>query len=365
MPLDINSVYGKARNMAGDRIGSFSRHKAILLRAVGELSAINIQRGAHIRFVAEAMHALSTRDPNFFTGNLRQEEKAVYEIELQRMFNAYARLTPQIKELLELTALGHDLGIPFGIEWDHHLNGAMVARELIKKESVAIPLATLIEHHGETSNLTSSSFPRDILSLPRDLRIPLVLFDFCDATARSSPDGKTKFNPVGLLSLRFYTGLLDQKTIEELMDPLKLFDLRWRYAFAPILFNKSLTEQDRQAAFSRTEPAKLIAFFGSRFRCFFFDMLLKAVTTEDPSASSEAIGDILATIIQTAENAQMSGDVLLSPDTDLGRALQINDKKNVLLAGLKRQYDENGLASLLEARPNEGKIVFKSSLLMK
>ena len=375
--IEAQRIYPAALGMAKRSQASIAGYKTILKRAVDELGCVNLMRMKHVQAVAASLEAITRKDSLFFFDKIPAEIKEAdmqryqlstadhqqtYQDKLGAIFEIYARLSPKEKEILELTVWAHDLGIPFGLEWEHHISGAKVARQIIKDAKLQEAVAGLVHHHGQFSNLASSSFPQDIYQLPRRWQSTLFVFDFCDATARIDQAGNHN-NRIGLRNLEYYLGISEPKGLVDLEKAKNLFALRIRYGFGPIIFNRALSKEVELAMFEQApllipgiKDQDLVDFYGGRFRCHFLDILLLA-SLKTPQER----GLLLASIYQIYHKAQMTGKVLLWPDKDLGRIL--GKGLEGFVQKFKSYFAQNGIKGLLKASPSQGQIKFLVSLL--
>ncbi|NQT29153.1 MAG: hypothetical protein HQ596_01135 [Candidatus Saganbacteria bacterium] len=376
--FSIAKVYSEALSLPAGRFPSSKTYSQILVKALKGLGAVNQGRLLHTFAVLASLKAINRQDTGFFFDKIPEETKIAdmkkfgldrtayqqrYSQKMGCIFIVYRQLSPFEKEILGLAILAHDLGIPFGLEWEHHLSGEKVARELIKDKRFQDPIADLIKHHGEFSNLPSSSFPRDIYRLPPRWQRALFILDFCDATGRIEDNRGKHTNPIGLGSLEYYAKRSKLQDLIELESSYALFDLRFRYGFGPIIFNRSLSADDQAAMFAQatalTPSASeddLITFYGSRFRCHFFDVLLLASLE-----TAAERGMVLASVYKVYADAQMSKEALLWPDQDLG--LTLGQDFMGFATRFRAHFGEHGISTLLRAKPEEEQIEFLVSAL--
>jgi len=369
-------VYPGAVAMAKLGVASTALYKRMLIKAVEELGGINLPRMKHIQAVAATLEAAARRDAAFLFDRIPEKIKTAemheyqlsaagyqekYQKEISQIFDAYARLSPEAKEILELAVWAHDLGVPFGIEWEHAANGAKVTRQMIRDRRLREPIAALVYHHGQFSNLTSSSFPQDIYELSANLRPALFILDFCDATGRIDRDGNQS-NPIGLKCLEFYLRVMPPSGLIQFEKAESLFGIRVRYGFGPIIFNRAIDQEAQKTIFRQAAqsipaatPRQLMDFYGSKFRCHFMDILLSALD------SAEDKGLLFTLIYKAYREAEMSGDALLWPDQDLGRRLGTKEGFTDFVDKLKLYVSQKGMNNLLKAEPSKGRIIFLTS----
>lgn len=356
--INIASIYPSSLSMARMRYVRTNMLAMVLKQAVNELGRVDHKRMLHVQGVAAAVEALENGDAELFINGLPEKIKIAdaqrlgkqpqdyrdeYIQSLCAFFLAYKGLSTWQKSIIKLAALAHDLGVPYGIEWMHNINGVEVLKQLIQDCEARQDLMPLVYHHGQFSNLISTSFPRDIYALPNEWIKALLLFDVCDATARIGADLNLN-NPVALSSLRLYQQCLNPDFLKELEDPDKQFKLRWQYGFAPLVFNRSMPDEAGQALKAEAEALgngsyeKLVDFYGGKLRVPMLDLLLLAFNTPEDKAK------LLATIFRKYAEAGIQGDVLLWPDIDLGR--EIGKDRQGFINRVQAAVAQDGVDSL-------------------
>lgn len=347
---------------------SFSELRTFLKTAVIELGCINQQRMLHTHAVIDALEAVAGRDPVFFISRVTDKLRAAdfdgydssYRAGLREIFDFYDKLNSTEKEILELSAWAHDLGVPLGIEWEHAKHGAEVVRHIIRPESpYQKPVAELVVHHGEYSNMTSSSFPRDIYQLPQGLQRALLVLDFCDAAGRVNNQGEQS-NPVGLKNLGYYVDFTLPGKLVQLEKAANLFDLRFQFGFGPTIFNRKMDEKIKEAVFAqvlRDIPMAcrrdIMNFFGGSLRCHFLDVLCFAFEDQAVRAA------ILVALYNAYYSAKMNGEATLWPDRDIGLLLGKNFREFV--ESFKKFMADHEFKELLSPQPEKNTIIFLAS----
>jgi len=368
---EIQSVYPQALKL-GRNSRSWQHNLRVLKTAVAELCAVDTRRARHIQTVAGTLQAVMRGDPHYFYERLdpaikqrdcqgsilaHQIHESAYKEEIKKIITISEQFAPNDKITLVLAAWAHDLGIPFGIEWDHAREGQQVISHLLPRSALLGTLGQLVLFHGFHMDLTKSFLPRDIAALPEDLRRLLFIIDFCDAVSRIR--GGKHSNPIGLGSIRHLLRLSDPDEITSLRRPSHLFELRFRFGFASPIHNESLSDEDRRAMLAQAQPdisaGELTNFYGSSFRCHFFNLLLSSLNTP------EERGLVLVSVYRIYKYAGMNEEVTLWPDIDLGRKLKID------LPGFTSRYrgffEKYGLIPLITADPSNKQLVFFASKL--
>jgi len=368
---ETKSIYPKAYKL-GQRSRSYPHNLLVLKTAVAELSTVNASRAMHIQTVVDSLQAVIQGENRYFYEKLdpaiKQSDcrkldltpiahEVDYKAATDKIISICEQFTSIDKSALVLAAWAHDLGVPFGIEWNHAEEGRQVVNQMLQHSPFLETLTQLVLFHGFYMDLTKAHLPADITALPKNLRSPLFIIDFCDSVSRIR-NGEHS-NPIGLDSLLYMLRLSDHEEINSLRQPAKLLNVRFHFGFAAPIHNESLAEEDRQAMFAQAQPDistdELTNFYGGYFRCHFFNLMLSSLNTPVER------GFVLASVYRTYKQAGMTGDVLLWPDIDLGRKLQVD------LPGFTSRYrvffEKYGLAPLIAADPSNKQMVFFASKL--
>lgn len=371
----VRDIYPRAAVLA---LNSKASTLDILQKAVREMGHSLPRRAAHIRDVVQAQEALARRDVDLFFERLPHELKTQeqtnlglsptqyrdkFTVIMQHFFNKYKNLSPRHKKLLELACWAHDLGVPFGIEQEHSLNGAKIIGNLIKDKNLADKIGSLMLFHGLHAGFSCYFFPRDLHKLPADLRAVLFFLDFCDATSRIDFDNQ-HFNPVGLKLMEYYLNISTPVALRRLESPRELLDLRFHFGFGFVPFQDSLRPEDKAAMFELglkqtvpIPPSGLTKFYGSLFRSTFSNLLFP--TLESSSERAQAMIEIK----QVYDQAQMQGEVVLWPDIDIGKQFNKDGGINTFVSRYKSHVKQQGIATLLLAEPKQRTIWFMLSRL--